>query len=766
MSTALLAAFLLASSSADAAPAIRGTPVRAQVTRNQAAQVAEVDLSLRRIAERVAEQARIPKAARHATSVIAIDRPAIERIAAAGGGTIERFPLGPALDVDLELATIDPFEADARLVATGLDAKGRIVERELAASGTHLAGVVAGEADSHAFLSVTDAGTFGYVEIGSRTFIISSGPYGSRLGIASYELTALPEGLIETPAWICGTADLPATEIPGGEGGAGGDGGVAGTPPCRQVRVAWETDQEFLAKFSGNTDAAKAYVGTLAAALTSIYTRDVNVRISVRYLRLWTTTDPWTATDTGTQLEQFAGYWQANMSSLVRDLAHFISGRGLGGGVAYLPGVCSSGYGYGVSANLAGFFPSPLVDNNGQNWDIYVISHELGHNFGAPHTHNYSPPLDGCGSSPQDCTVANADEGTIMSYCHLCSGGVQNIKLRFHPGNIESIEARLASIGCNYTGPATAPFGAPDTATAFTTVPVTIDVLANEVLFNCEAVGIGTFTTETTDGALVTRSIGTGPEGRDQLVYVQPDPNAAGSDNFTYRVVDASGQETLVPVTVTTTAVRRPENPVGDVAGLETRYYALSAPSVLPDFTVLAPYATTSSANVNFASTSGNFATSGRADNVGAVFTGWVTVPSAGVWTFFTNSDDGSRLSIGSTVVVGNDGLHGMVEQSGTIALAAGTHAIRIEFFERTGGAGLIASWQGPGVAKAAIPASALTSGGSDTAADLDNDGDIDGADLAELLGNWGATGGPSDINRDGEVNAGDLAIILSEWMG
>jgi hypothetical protein len=142
------------------------------------------------------------------------------------------------------------------------------------------------------------------------------------------------------------------------------------------------------------------------------------------------------------------------MTSVARDLAHFISGRGLGGGVAYLPGLCN-GTPYGVSANLGGFFPTPLADNNGQNWDIYVVAHEIGHNFGAPHTHNYAPPLDGCGSSPQDCTAAGA--GTIMSYCHICSGGVQNIQLRFHPGNIATIEQHLSSVGCQYTGPARPP---------------------------------------------------------------------------------------------------------------------------------------------------------------------------------------------------------------------------------------------------------------------------------------------------------------------
>jgi hypothetical protein len=49
-----------------------------------------------------------------------------------------------------------------------------------------------------------------------------------------------------------------------------------------------------------------------------------------------------------------------------------------------------------------------------------------------------------------------------------------------------------------------------------------------------------------------------------------------------------------------------------------------------------------------------------------------------------------------------------MVEKSGTVTLTAGYHAIRLEYYENTLGASLIFSWQGPGIAKQVVPASAL----------------------------------------------------------
>ena len=51
---------------------------------------------------------------------------------------------------------------------------------------------------------------------------------------------------------------------------------------------------------------------------------------------------------------------------------------------------------------------------------------------------------------------------------------------------------------------------------------------------------------------------------------------------------------------------------------------------------------------------------------------------------------------------------------------------------------------------------------------DLDNDGDIDAADLAQLLGNWGPCADPddcpADLDGDGIVGAFDLAILLGNW--
>ena len=48
--------------------------------------------------------------------------------------------------------------------------------------------------------------------------------------------------------------------------------------------------------------------------------------------------------------------------------------------------------------------------------------------------------------------------------------------------------------------------------------------------------------------------------------------------------------------------------------------------------------------------------------------------------------------------------------------------------------------------------------------ADLNQDGSVNGADLATLLGQWGNQGGSGDLNGNGFVEGGDLAMLLGRW--
>ncbi len=100
-----------------------------------------------------------------------------------------------------------------------------------------------------------------------------------------------------------------------------------------------------------------------------------------------------------------------------------------------------------------------------------------------------------------------------------------------------------------------------------------------------------------------------------------------------------------------------------------------------------------------------------QAEHFGFQYASFIRVPEDGVYAFFTDSDDGSRLYIDDTMVVDNDGLHGMKEKRGVIALAAGLHSIRVDFFEKTGGDDLKVSIKGPKTEKQLIPDAMLFRG-------------------------------------------------------
>ncbi len=95
-------------------------------------------------------------------------------------------------------------------------------------------------------------------------------------------------------------------------------------------------------------------------------------------------------------------------------------------------------------------------------------------------------------------------------------------------------------------------------------------------------------------------------------------------------------------------------------------------------------------------------------DGYALKFTGTLRAPREGHYTFYTNSDDGSRLFIDDLEVVSNDGPHGMLEMEGDVHLSEGPHRITLTYYEAGGAEGLLVSWKGPGIEKQQIPDSVL----------------------------------------------------------
>ncbi|MBT33626.1 MAG: hypothetical protein CMO01_28515 [Thalassobius sp.] len=99
----------------------------------------------------------------------------------------------------------------------------------------------------------------------------------------------------------------------------------------------------------------------------------------------------------------------------------------------------------------------------------------------------------------------------------------------------------------------------------------------------------------------------------------------------------------------------------------------------------------------------------GRENYYAFLFNGYVEVPEEGVYTFYTYSDDGSKLFINDQLVVDNGGSHSAKLKEGQVVLSKGKHPLKIEYFEDFDGQDLRLGWEGPGVKKGEIPAEFLT---------------------------------------------------------
>lgn len=97
---------------------------------------------------------------------------------------------------------------------------------------------------------------------------------------------------------------------------------------------------------------------------------------------------------------------------------------------------------------------------------------------------------------------------------------------------------------------------------------------------------------------------------------------------------------------------------------------------------------------INFENTSETFPGTKMSDHFYVRWTGKLRIPKDGRYTFFTESDDGSRLWIDGKVIVDNGGLHAMEEKSGEMDLKAGDHDLKLELFENDGEVGCKLSWE------------------------------------------------------------------------
>jgi len=132
--------------------------------------------------------------------------------------------------------------------------------------------------------------------------------------------------------------------------------------------------------------------------------------------------------------------------------------------------------------------------------------------------------------------------------------------------------------------------------------------------------------------------------------------------------------------------------------GVTTAYFKDAALTV-PGNNTIAP-------NINFDWALGSPAAGVPVDQFSARFTGCVVPPVSGAMKFYVRADDGARLWLNNVLQFDKFSAGGGEWSANFTAMAGTPVMVKIEYREGWGGAGVGASWSGPGLAEQIIPSS------------------------------------------------------------
>ncbi len=588
---------------------------------------------------------------------------------------------GPII-LDLHLAPLRASDAAAYID----DGSGHLTQVPLPPSGT-FQGSVRGQPRSIVAAALIRGGLRAIIDLDSadpsdaQLVIQPAADFAMGPGHVMFATTELEPG-----DWHCGvTATPPAIT------------GTYGERACDRIaEIAFDADYEMFVANGSSANATIADIESVMIANDVIYSRDVGISHQATAFIIRTTpVNPYTSTNAGGLLDQFRNEWQVNQSLIRRDMAHLMTGKEIDGnviGVAWVSAVCTS-YAYGLSQTL---FTAELPYRTG------LTAHEMGHNWGAGHC-----------DADADCSI-------------MCSGinGCAHNVTSFSPNSITAIASYRNSASCLSSG---TPVAFDDFAQTLVGQPVRIDVLANDSPANCGSILLVSSATTTPGGNTVSRSIGTGPGGRDELLFT-PCAGYSGEDRISYTIRNAASVGVTGNARVNVIVPRAAQFPSLSSPGLDADYY-YTLPASVTDIPRGTPSGSAVAATINFPSSDANIGGGTRHDGVGMILTGTIQIPVTGTYTFYSESDDGSVVYVNNSLVVMNDGPQVMSEVGGSIALPAGPASVRVEYVQVNGTAGLILRIAGPGTAKQVVPESWWTAPGvaisffncGDTYSDLPN---------------------------------------------
>lgn len=190
-------------------------------------------------------------------------------------------------------------------------------------------------------------------------------------------------------------------------------------------RVVVDVDYQTFLKYNGDTLFIKNEVAAIIQKTSKVYENEINTKLVLTHVNIWkeAAKDPYNnVTDIFVMLTNLRNsYTNSSLSRIPSDVVMYLNSKGFSGA----GGVASGKF-------------------NVSPWqNISTIAHEIGHNFGSPHTQSCTWPggaIDFCYAVEGSCYSEALEniKGTLMSYC--------NRRLNnFHPLCIELMSRNSAT---------------------------------------------------------------------------------------------------------------------------------------------------------------------------------------------------------------------------------------------------------------------------------------------------------------------------------
>jgi hypothetical protein len=185
--------------------------------------------------------------------------------------------------------------------------------------------------------------------------------------------------------------------------------------------IATEADYEYVTALGGS-NAANDAILEIMNQVDGIYTTQLSISLRVVFQHTWATErDPFSSTAPPDILDEFRKYWTDHYRAVDFDIAHMWTGKDMDDGtvgIAYQDVMCNSRpYSFSLSKILS-YTPGKYI----------IAAHEIGHNLGATHPDQASPPNRQCSN-----TIMNSHLGSSSAFCQYSKDEISTHLSRY-PG--------------------------------------------------------------------------------------------------------------------------------------------------------------------------------------------------------------------------------------------------------------------------------------------------------------------------------------------